>query len=274
MQLSGNLRNFSLPELLHVMASGQKSGRLIIATPSGEASIYLENGALTHAEVDAHVGEEAVFTIFRLTEGDFSFIGGAKAKRHTVFFDHTTLMLEAARLHDEGLDVSMHDLGFTDGHLSAAFAQEDEVSAAAQPSGEEGEDEREISFHPHLLEAVGNLSERLERCPELTGYVVHSRDGLLKSGEQASGGTALSPPEPKALAQAFDCAEELGETLGAGKLNCVALSASGGERVVFFQISGLMAMTWPARGVKPLDILTKVTALSALPAGGAVTVAQ
>lgn len=267
MQLSGNLRNFSLPELLHVMASGQKSGRLVISTPSGEASVFLENGALTHAEVDAHVGEEAVFTIFRLTEGDFSFIGGARAKKHTVFFDHTTLMLEAARLHDEGLDVSMHDLGFTDGHLSAAFAPEGEEEPGLLPGS--GEGEREVSFHPHLLEAVGNLSERLERCPELSGYVVHSRDGLLKSGERPSGGASLSPPEPKALAQAFDLAEALGETLGAGKLNCVALSASGGERVVFFQISGLMAMAWPARGVKPLSILSKVTALSALPADGA-----
>lgn len=279
MQLSGNLLNFALPELMQVMSSGCKSGVLTIECGDGGALLYFQEGHVVHAQTGELTGEEAFYRVFKLHEGKFSFTGGVVARGQTIFVDNTTLMLEAARLSDEGLPESAHDL-----ERDAPFPVGGELGEFGELSLDspdyvdflgwdtppaEAQGEGDVSFHPHLLEAAGNLSDRLERCPEASGFVVWTRDGLLKGGEEPKAKPSLAAPDAATLAEALDLAEALGETLRAGKLHCIVLTPPSGEREVFFPLSGLMASVWLGKGYRPQDFLARVTSLAELPRGGA-----
>jgi len=76
--LEGSLRDFSLDELLQMIALGGKTGELHLEgiTPFGKKKgiIYFENGEVGDAETEESRGEVAIVELLNIKEGSFKFV--------------------------------------------------------------------------------------------------------------------------------------------------------------------------------------------------------
>ncbi len=75
--IEGNLTDFSLNDVLHMISLGEKTGELSIIgnTPFGRRSgkIYFEKGKIKNAETGESKGEPAVIDLLSVKEGTFKF---------------------------------------------------------------------------------------------------------------------------------------------------------------------------------------------------------
>ncbi len=101
MELWGNLKDFSLPDVIQLVGFGRKSGVLGVEHQGSTAKLYFSEGNVIHAQMGDLEGEEAVYMLFRLGEGEFRFLADSSPPVRTIFMDPTNLVMEAARLLDE-----------------------------------------------------------------------------------------------------------------------------------------------------------------------------
>jgi len=101
LELWGNLKDFSLPDVIQLVGFGRKSGVLGVEHNGSTAKLFFMEGNVVHAEMNDSVGEDAVFMLFRLGEGEFRFQAEAAPSEQTICMDPTNLVMEAARLLDE-----------------------------------------------------------------------------------------------------------------------------------------------------------------------------
>lgn len=76
--LQGTLEDFSLDEVLGLLSSTEKSGRLRLSGNRGTGSLWLDDGSLTAAEASKIPGnkdiEDVMFEMLRFDDGTFSFM--------------------------------------------------------------------------------------------------------------------------------------------------------------------------------------------------------
>jgi hypothetical protein len=101
LELWGNLRDFSLPDIIQLVGFGRKTGALSVEHKGIGSMLYFQQGNVVHAEMGDVEGQDAVFRLFRLTDGEFRFRADVQPSRRTIFMDPTNLVMEAARLLDE-----------------------------------------------------------------------------------------------------------------------------------------------------------------------------
>ena len=105
MAIRGNLSEASLPDVLQLLAMGNKTGSLTISVPLSGGTICFENGRICHASVNGRNSgtEESVFAMFKWNDGTFSFEPGGLPPRGSrlVSLDAQALLLEGARRVDE-----------------------------------------------------------------------------------------------------------------------------------------------------------------------------
>ncbi len=119
MELRGNLRDFSLPDIIQLVGFGRKTGVLRVEGPERPgAALYFEEGKVVHAEFGEIRGEDAVYGLFRVAEGEFRFHAEAVPRERTINLEATNLVMEAARLLDEArrdeAEEALLDLGTGD----------------------------------------------------------------------------------------------------------------------------------------------------------------
>src|SRR5690606_31291066 len=77
--LQGTLDTFSLPDVLRLLATTSKTGRLRIEGDRGQGSVWLTDGGIVDADAERAVEgtptEEVVFELLRFTSGSFAFDG-------------------------------------------------------------------------------------------------------------------------------------------------------------------------------------------------------
>ncbi len=77
MALQGTLETFALPDVLRLLASTKKTGRLRLTGGRGSGSIWLDEGDIVAGEASrsprATEATEVVFELLRFTDGDFVF---------------------------------------------------------------------------------------------------------------------------------------------------------------------------------------------------------
>jgi hypothetical protein len=103
LELWGNLKDFSLPDVIQLVGFGRKTGVLSVEHGSIGSMLYFKDGNVVHAESGLVEGEDAVFQLFRCTAGEFRFRTDIRPSRQTIFMDPTNLVMEAARLLDEAV---------------------------------------------------------------------------------------------------------------------------------------------------------------------------
>jgi CheY-like chemotaxis protein len=111
----GVLHRVGLQEVLQLECLGRKSSVLEVVAATARGRIYISEGAIVHAESGALQGEVALFGLLALQGGDFNFLSFNEPSRRTIEGPWEHLLMEAARLSDEG----------------ATFSQSGEARAAA-----------------------------------------------------------------------------------------------------------------------------------------------
>ena len=102
---TGNLSHLDLPGILQMLAHSRQTGSLYVNAGRIDGIVFFENGAITHAEIGDLIGDEAVVSIVKCSNGietgSYKFVPGESATTRTVLRSATELMLEALRELDE-----------------------------------------------------------------------------------------------------------------------------------------------------------------------------
>lgn len=109
--VTGSLHEMSLPDLIQILSTGQKSGLLYVRLPNGTGKIYLEKGQVVHAIYGELKGEEALYQLIPVTEGEFSLEPDVKTPDRTIDMSTESLLLESMRRFDESSRNSNIDRG-------------------------------------------------------------------------------------------------------------------------------------------------------------------
>jgi hypothetical protein len=95
MAFQGSLAELHLPDIIQLISVSGKSGVFHLLDGSHRGQIYLHEGKIVHAEL------EAVYALAIWSQGDFRFEPGASTELRTISKSNTNLLMEAARRLDE-----------------------------------------------------------------------------------------------------------------------------------------------------------------------------
>ena len=84
MNLTGNLEEFSLPDLFRIIEQSNKTGPLILTLKDQEGAIYFKDGKIVHSKYGDWEGEKAVAYFFTWPTGDFAFNDSAVPDTQTI----------------------------------------------------------------------------------------------------------------------------------------------------------------------------------------------
>ena len=105
MAIRGSLNEASLPDVLQLLAMGNKTGTLTLVVPGSGGTICFEAGRICFASVTGRATgtEDSVFVMFKWNDGTFSFEPGINLPGGTkpLSLDPQELLLEGARRVDE-----------------------------------------------------------------------------------------------------------------------------------------------------------------------------
>ncbi|HVU03419.1 MAG TPA: HD domain-containing phosphohydrolase [Polyangiaceae bacterium] len=99
--VSGSLTEMGLPEIVQVLWHGRKTGSLKIRSGADQGEIHFVDGSIYNALFGTLRGEEAVYGMLSLTQGDFSLDPTFKAPQQVIQASPEALLLEGMRRLDE-----------------------------------------------------------------------------------------------------------------------------------------------------------------------------
>ena len=71
--IQGNLRTFSIPELIQTLALNRRTGTLAIMDKHAKAEVHIQKGAVTEVFLEDLEGEQAFYRLLEWREGQFQF---------------------------------------------------------------------------------------------------------------------------------------------------------------------------------------------------------
>ncbi|MBI5180992.1 MAG: DUF4388 domain-containing protein [Nitrospirae bacterium] len=101
MSLIGNLKDLNISNIIQLNCMERNSSRLSIKTRGKTGIIFFEGGQITHAEFDNNEGEEAVYKMLGVIDGEFKAENGITSLRKTIKTSWNSLILEGMRIVDE-----------------------------------------------------------------------------------------------------------------------------------------------------------------------------
>lgn len=97
MELEGNIKQFPLAELVHMIVYSSVTGALEIGQGGTLGRIYSRDGRIYHASAGDATGVEAFCRLFEQTEAPFRFVAGVEAGIETLWQDPWELVVYAER---------------------------------------------------------------------------------------------------------------------------------------------------------------------------------
>lgn len=101
----GNLAQLSLLDILKMLSSGNRTGRLDLHQGAKTGEIYLQHGNLVHAVTGTQIGEKGVYTLMGWLEGDFSFTPDVESPEESINITTEQILLEASRQAEQWEDI-------------------------------------------------------------------------------------------------------------------------------------------------------------------------
>jgi CheY-like chemotaxis protein len=98
----GMMRRVGLQEVLQMECLGRKSSVLEVFTGKVRGRIFISEGAIVHAESGSLRGELALYGLLALRGGEFNLLPFTEPPLRTIQGQWESLLMEAARLTDEG----------------------------------------------------------------------------------------------------------------------------------------------------------------------------
>jgi DNA-binding response OmpR family regulator len=99
--VAGSLGEMSLPDMVQVLWHGRKTGSLKIRSRGNNGEIHFVDGEIYNALYANTRGEEAVYAMLAVTEGEFTLDPNFRAPQQVIQASPETLLLEGMRLMDE-----------------------------------------------------------------------------------------------------------------------------------------------------------------------------
>jgi CRP/FNR family cyclic AMP-dependent transcriptional regulator len=100
--IQGNVKTFSIPELIQTLALNRRTGALVIMDKHAKAEVHFQTGSIAEVAIDNLEGEEAFYRLLEWEEGQFQFqpgeIGPTASK---ITKDTMQLLMEGLRRLDE-----------------------------------------------------------------------------------------------------------------------------------------------------------------------------
>jgi len=103
--LRGNLKQLPLLDIIRMLSSGNRSGRLEITQTGKSGEIFLDRGSIIHAAVGTQIGEKGVYTLMGWLEGEFIFTPEVASPDHSIDIATEQLLLEASRQAEQWKDI-------------------------------------------------------------------------------------------------------------------------------------------------------------------------
>lgn len=101
MALQGTLDTFALPDVLRLLATTRKTGRLLVHGNRGDGSVWIDSGSVVAADAEAltpgSAAGEVIFELLRHTEGSFTFDSDSSPAEAGAPADVEPLLLDAER---------------------------------------------------------------------------------------------------------------------------------------------------------------------------------
>ena len=97
----GDLSQIKLVDILRLLASEGKTGKLILTKGNDSGEIYVENGVFTHASSKASEGEEALFAMMTWMIGRFKFTPGLLPQEKSIGASADQLLEEGQKRIEE-----------------------------------------------------------------------------------------------------------------------------------------------------------------------------
>ncbi|MCC6876681.1 MAG: DUF4388 domain-containing protein [Sandaracinaceae bacterium] len=101
--VSGSLREMALPDVVQILANGRKSGRLVITGAGKRGEVHFQDGQIYNASFGDARGEEAVYAMLKLADGNFSLDPSFVPTERVIHASAEGLLLEGMRRLDEGI---------------------------------------------------------------------------------------------------------------------------------------------------------------------------
>lgn len=105
MGISGSLSDVTLTELLQLMLWGQKSGVMTVFWRGTSGRLYIQDGQVIHATFAGEQGEAAAHRLLSREGGSFTWEPGPAVCPTSIETSTQNLLLEAARMQDEGEEI-------------------------------------------------------------------------------------------------------------------------------------------------------------------------
>ncbi len=100
--MKGRLQDMAVADLIQHNCQDRKTARIQLKNGRAKGELFFQNGNLIHASVDNQIGEEAVYQLMTWDMGTFELTTQLSSPPVTITRSWTSLLLEAARLVDEG----------------------------------------------------------------------------------------------------------------------------------------------------------------------------
>jgi predicted regulator of Ras-like GTPase activity (Roadblock/LC7/MglB family) len=101
MALVGDLKEISIATLIQLNCVEKNTAQLTISTPKGPATVYMHKGEIVDASYAGIRGEEAIYRILSLSEGEFRVAEVTQLPDRTIAASWQSLLLEGMRVLDE-----------------------------------------------------------------------------------------------------------------------------------------------------------------------------
>ena len=95
--LTGTLSQMPLLEILNLLNSGKKTGKLLVRNKNTKGEIYFREGEVVHSACCSYMSEHAILNILAWTDGTFSFEANVLAAEISITIPTKTLLLQTAQ---------------------------------------------------------------------------------------------------------------------------------------------------------------------------------
>ena len=103
--LKGNLSQLKLVDIMKILCSSQRTGKLSLQNGEEIADIYFLSGAIIHAKYNMIIGENAIYTLFAWSDGIFTFHPNISVKNKTILTPAAEILKRAEAVDGEWEEV-------------------------------------------------------------------------------------------------------------------------------------------------------------------------